>query len=343
MEFLKEEFKNELSAEITPDGLISVSGFTITPSEIFENSDQIAFEEAFSEWCLQRREQSLEKAAEILTLYDNHTRFPVLKTSYQQGAVIPFVGAGLSVPSGFPGWTAFLKELCNHSSFSSEELTILLESNQYEEAAQQLADSMPVGAFNEAIENTYMRDVVEVSGTIRYLPTLFDCSVITTNFDDLIKRVYDENRCSFKEVLLGGDAIEFPRQLGQGKNVLVQLHGKATSSKNRILTTKEYDAHYSEENELLEVIRAISTKTLLFLGCSLGVDRTVKQLKNIVQEKGAESTSRHYAFLPIENDQERLKKRDILAEANIYPIWYSADDDHDECLVALLELMRDKS
>jgi len=329
-----------LTAEITDDGLVSVSGFTITPSDLLENNDPTTFDQAFAEWCLLKREQSIEKATEILLLYDNQPRFSALKLSYQQEAVIPFVGAGMSNPSGYPCWTDFLKDLCNHSSVSLEKLANLLEQDQYEEAAQLFVNSMPRGAFNEFLQNTFIRDDQPICGAIRYLPHMFKGSVITTNFDDLLKRLYDENSCNFKEDLLGGEAIDFPRYLGQGRNVLVRLHGKATSTKHRILTKEEYDSHYTGDHDLAKVIESISSKTLLFLGCSLGVDRTVSHLKELAKKKGADSATRHYAFLPIDDNNSRIIKRDLLAEANIFPIWYKSEDDHDECIVALLEMLR---
>ena len=56
----------------------------------------------------------------------------------------------------------------------------------------------------------------------------------------------------------------------------------------------------------------------------------------IVKEKGADNLPRHYAFIGLKNESEKLVRRDELAEANIYPIWYDANDDHDECIEALL-------
>ncbi|MEC9413089.1 MAG: SIR2 family protein, partial [Pseudomonadota bacterium] len=137
------------------------------------------------------------------------------------------------------------------------------------------------------------------------------------------------------EELLGPVAEELPRALGENKRVLVKLHGKANSSRNRILTKDEYDKHYHDEQALESVIEAISNRTLLFLGCSLTVDRTVQCLARIVARRGHEHVPRHYAFLKLNEGEDRLARRDQLAEANIYPIWYT--DDHDESIEALLE------
>ena len=56
-----------------------------------------------------------------------------------------------------------------------------------------------------------------------------------------------------------------------------------------------------------------------------------------MEEKGHEVTTRHYALLSIGEDEDRLARRDELAKANIFPIWYPADEDHDECIEALFQ------
>ena len=242
----------------------------------------------------------------------------------------------MSIPSGYPGWTKFLWQLRNETRVSEDDLNNLLSQGKYEEAAQKLADNMPAGSFDEAIENAFghKEDLV---GPIQRLPEIFDTSVITTNFDDVIKRCYEASKSSFTETLMGVDAKELPRYLGQGDKVLVKLHGKANSNHNRVLTYLEYKRHYGNPPCLQNTIEAISTKTLLFLGCSLVVDRTIQTLTQQLEENGHEIVTRHYAFISIGEDDDRLARRDDLVKANIFPIWYPADEDHDKCIEALLQ------
>ena len=89
------------------------------------------------------------------------------------------------------------------------------------------------------------------------------------------------------------------------------------------------------------VIEAISTRTLLFLGCSLSVDRTLEALASIAMRKGHENIPRHYAFLRLKDDGERLDRRDLLANSNIFPICFPESYDPDECIEALLWLLED--
>lgn len=344
MHFLRSEFIDQLRAEIDDTtGNVVIEAAQFSPQQILEfNND--TFELAFSEWCETRKEQRLEKAEQILSLYDNRDRFDKLRQAYSRGTVLPFVGAGLSIPCGYPGWTDYLYQLREETTVAEANLKRLIDSGEYEEAAQLLFDAMPHDSFNEHLENKFDKNR-ELDGCVRFLPYCFpQSSVVTTNFDDVVKQCYQAAEKTFSEELLGADAVELPRYLGQGKNVLVKLHGKASAARNRILTKQEYDLHYVGGKTLGSSVEALATQTLLFLGCSLGSDRIVKCLKSLLADKGAASAVRHYAFLAVGDDNdERLKRKADLAEANIFPIWYSVGDDHDECLIALLTKLVENS
>lgn len=337
IDFLKGKFDDELVAEIDPkDGKVKVAGYSCTPGVFLKEMDPVSYEIALSEWLEQRKERLLIKADEIIGLYGTKGRFNRLRESYQRGAVIPFLGAGMSIPSGYPGWTKFLWQLRNETRVSEEDLKCLLSQGKYEEAAQMLADDMPAGSFDEAIENIFGHDG-DLAGPIQLFPYIFNTSIITTNFDNVIKRCYEAADLSFSDTLLGAEARQLPRRLGEGSKVLVKLHGKANSDCSRVLTYSEYQRYYGEQPCLRDVIEAICTKTLLFVGCSLNVDRTIQTLTQLVEDNGYGLATRHYAFLSISEDEDRLARRDDLAKANIFPIWYPAEDDHDECIEALLQ------
>lgn len=335
MNFLEGKFNDELFAEIEDKGNVKIADISFPPYSILKNMDPSGYDNAFSYWKGQRKEELLMKADEILGLHDNRGRFNLLRNSYRNGAVIPFIGAGMSIPSGYPGWTEFLRNLRNQTRVSEDYLNDLLSRGQYEEAAEELADDMAAGSFDEAIENIFGHDE-DLAGPIQLLPHIFDTSVITTNFDDVVKRCYEVSESPFKDFLLGADAIELPRYLGRGDKVLVKLHGKANSGRYRVLTYSEYQTHYGDQPSLLDVIEAISRQTLLFIGCCLVGDRTIQTLIQQCDAKGHDVATRHYAFLSISEDEDRLARRDDLAKANIYPIWYPADENHDECIEALL-------
>jgi hypothetical protein len=83
-------------------------------------------------------------------------------------------------------------------------------------------------------------------------------------------------------------------------------------------------------------------RSILFLGCGLCADRTIKTMKASVTKFGPENLPRHYAFLELKAADDRVARKKFLAGANIFPIWYE-EGDHDEALEALfLKLLTPK-
>lgn len=338
MKHLKPMFVDALAQEqnlYVDKGRVYIRNKHWAPDEILEGLlDPEAYNDLFLDWVQERKEELIESAKTILDEFGLQDRFGKLKEVYARGAVVPFVGAGLSVSSGYPGWTAFLKQHIRERGINSDEFDQILRVGQYEEAAQKLADALGP-AFNEAVENAFGRSR-DISGCVQLLPHVFDSCVITTNFDDVTKRCYEAAGKPFSEELSGEHSRELPRKLAEGKRILLKLHGTSTSPRGRILTAAEYQKHYGDGEELQRAIEAICSKTLLFVGCSLTVDRTLTAMKAFVQANGHDNIARHYAFLPVPgNDAEKNARRDALIECNVYPIWYPAGA-HDESIEALL-------
>lgn len=337
MEYLREIFHQELFDNV---GMVEISSFQFLPDAVLKKLEPQGYEDSFTDWLEQRKQDNLSHAREILEANNLQQRFSILKDLFKRDSLIPFVGAGLSTTSEYIGWTEFLKTIRNETDYPESDFEDFLKSGKYEEAAQVLYEHLPNGAFLEQVES-YFDCQKPLKGVVQRLPFLFKKAVITTNFDSVIKRCYEQQNCSFEEELLGKEALNLPRLLGANKRVLVKLHGKATSSHNRVFTQSEYDQHYSQTDELKSVIQALTNTSLLFLGCSLTVDRTIQIIKEIVQDRGIESVPRHYAFLKLRSSDNKNQRTRQLNEANIFPIWYEGE--HEECIEALLELLAEGS
>ena len=122
MDFLKEKFNEELFAEIEDNGNVKIADSSFSPDKILIVIDPVGYKDAFSDWLDERKKRLSTKADDILELYDNQGRFNRLRDAYKRGAVIPFIGAGMSIPSGYPGWSNFLRQLCKETRVSIEDL-----------------------------------------------------------------------------------------------------------------------------------------------------------------------------------------------------------------------------
>lgn len=312
---------------------LNIDGKSFLPSKILLDNET-DFEEAFIDWKQRKYDTLISKADEILELYDNKNRFKQLKLIYERGSVIPFIGAGLSIPSEYPSWTELLYDIQENTNITKTELDILLSKGQYEEAAEILLLDMGAPAFNELLQNTYGIDL-PIKGAIQYLPYLFDKAVITTNYETILKRVYDNANKSFEEQLCGSDADEFSISLGAGKRTLLKLHGDFAREKSRILTLTEYNKHYGDNKVLGRLIAdTFFNRTMLFIGASLNKDRTISEMTKYVKEKGYNRCVKHYCFLEAPDKKKRLLIRNRLADCNIFPIWYQQGE-HDISIEAL--------
>lgn len=258
-EHLRPSFKEALAHEQNlrvDSGRVHIRYMHWAPDEVLEKMlEPKSLDEMFGDWVQERNEDLIGVAKSILHDYRVTDRFGKLSEVYARGAVVPFVGAGLSVSSGYPGWTAFLKQHVRETALDPDNFDQILRDGKYEEAAQKLADSLGP-AFNEAVENAFGR-AREISGCVQLLPHAFDSCVITTNFDDVTRRCYETAGKPFSEELSGAQSRELPRKLAEGKRILLKLHGTSTSPRGRILTAAEYQQNYGNGDELKGAIEAI--------------------------------------------------------------------------------------
>jgi hypothetical protein len=339
MKFLREIFHQELDA----DGEIEIVGELFLRRDILKQLAPGPYEVAYAEWKERRDSALLEKASSILTTYDNRARFGQLLTTFKAGSMIPFIGAGMAMPSGFPSWSRFLTDLAKESHVPSASIETLLLQGRFEEAAQSLHDDLGAGLFNENVEVTFSKSC-ETDGAINYLPRLFpDCTILTTNFDSLLERIYgDQGNNGFDRIVSGASMSEALRQIASGSRILIKVHGDCRQVADRVLLQSEYERLYSDKRLVDQFFNGvIFRQSLLFLGCSLVSDRTVNQMKSIVREYGSERVPRHFALLELKRADDRVTRKKQLAEANIFPIWYP-EGEHDESLEALfLEMLED--
>ncbi len=338
MEFLKKKYDEELNSE----GLVVIVGAEFERSRILGELEPTTYDLSFTDWVEQRRERLLEKADEIIAQFDNAPRFEQMKRAYKAGTTMPFVGAGLSIPCGYPGWTRFLYQICAESHVSKADLDGLLQAGEYETAAQVLHDDLGAGLFNENLESVYSSDK-ELVGTINYLPIIYPgSSVITTNYDRLIERAYKGVQQGFDVVKYGKSLAECTRLITSGSRILVKIHGECDQVADRVLMQSEYDAAYAD-GAAVDIFfnRIVFGKSLVFMGCSLSVDRTIKAMIDVVTKCGAATLPRHYAILELKDSDDRVARKKQLAAANIFPLWYP-EEDHEESIEALfLKLLED--
>ena len=116
-------------------------------------------------------------------------------------------------------------------------------------------------------------------------------------------------------------SVGYRRLATPTERFLLKLHGDRTKPISRVLTPTEYDRAYGPSGLVRsELTLVYQHNHLLFLGCSLGADRTVQVIGEVAVNDP--HMPRHYAFLadPLD-DGCRITREHFLVSRNIYPIW----------------------
>lgn len=337
---MSDYFRQRFDEYLNENWPVKIYDFPFDSAEIFKKLAKADYEVSFVEWVQQERQKSRERAKEFLEQTECLDRFRALLSRLKTESVVPFVGAGMSIPSGFQRWGDFILSLLADAPDARMEVIALVDTGLYEEAAQVAYDQLGGDALTEEITNRLGPHHKKVAGPILLLPGIFKGEVFTTNFDYVASYAYEEADNRFVAEICGPALREAMGRLGMDRHCLLRIHGEAASTIGRVLTKTEYETTYTEERSLAALLGEISgPRSFLFMGCSLQSDRTLEALKQI---KAASPIQRppHYAILPLREDDDRNGRRRQLGEAGIHPIYYP-DGDHDQCIEDLLICLAD--
>ena len=336
MEYFRQRFIDELNQE----GDIVIRGVTWSREDVLKSMDSDAYEENFREWTDQAKEEAKQRALAFLAASDCLERFRRLMHRHDNRQVVPFVGAGMSIASGFLRWGEFLQSLLADAPQEVVNVQGMLALDEYEEAAQHVHNILTPGVLDAEMAERLGSHKLQAIGAVNLLPNLFDGEVITTNFDYVLMNAYRNAAKPFSSVICGAEMRAAPARLGNDNHALLRLHGEADAAAGRVLTLQEYEAVYEAGRELKGMLSVvIGIRSFLFLGCSLHADRTLHALAQIKEEAGI-NTQPHYAFLPLPDPDKRLERRTFLERAGIHPIYYPADDHEphiEDLLITMME------
>jgi len=271
---------------------------------------------------------SRPQLTQVLRIEENEDNLRYLVEQMKSGiGVIPFVGAGISIPFGFPSWSGFLVDQAARAGVQ-DQIEALLSAGEYEKAAEVLLSARGYLAFHDAIDNTFgtrRLGRVRLHGAVTSLPQIAPGPVITTNFDHVLEEAFKQCGREFQKIVTGVKPDLAAGALYQNRRFLLKIHGDSEESSERILTRKDYEDRYGSPVDLSRPLptllnQMLLSRPLLFIGCSLNQDRTVDVLGSVVRNI---RSLVHYAILeqPAARDQF-LKRAQFVSDHNIRPIWY---------------------
>ncbi|MBQ6807676.1 MAG: SIR2 family protein, partial [Firmicutes bacterium] len=273
----------------------------------------------------------------------NQQTYDELKTLFEKNPKkrIPFIGAGLS-GFAYPGWGETLKKIAKKVTDSKkrQEIEDQIEAggDGYFDAAESLqtyfgdtdfAEQVAQVFYPKRLEEEEIRDQIPRQA-VELLPLLFPRGLkITTNFDQLLEKVYSDARQHLDVFHPGhSELLEQALDNPAGGNVLFKLHGSLAGiyieSSHLVFTKKQYDEHYGAGKPLRATLeKCFREQNMLFLGCSLAQDRTLDILREVqqAQESNGETPLGHYAILSCKPGEQEKRVQE-LRKLHIYPILY---------------------
>lgn len=250
-----------------------------------------------------------------------------IKEKYNQKKIIPFIGAGLSIPFELKPWGTLINEL--KESFLEKEywkaVDFDVENKNYQEAIDSIKkfgfiDDQPI---QEKIATDYSIRKNNISNTIdnNYIDLVKNNFKVylTTNYDRLMDDYLPEIN-SFKSMNEYTSSI--PRLFEEnGEKYLFHIHGCVSNPESIIISSEKYDEVYSKEEFGRSMSAFSSNYSFLFLGFSFDdvfVKKLVKEHKDFF--KGT-----HY-MLTSSGSIDSSKKEELSKDYGIRVIEYNINN-----------------
>ncbi|MFI3236599.1 MAG: SIR2 family protein [Lachnospiraceae bacterium] len=223
-----------------------------------------------------------------------HETKRLIKKAILENKLVLFVGAGASLNSGIPLWGDAIEQIKVNlePEFSDEK--------DYLKIPQFYYNARGFKEYNELMKDIFSYVDKEPNDLHRKIFELRPSHIITTNYDNFLERIADENG-EFLEI------VEKDTDIPYAKNdrLLIKMHG-GFNHDNYVLKEDDY-LNYSNNFKLTETLikSLIARNTVVFVGYSFN-DPDTKQIFNWVKNTLGDDFQRAYMVLGREKYNQTL-------------------------------------
>lgn len=245
-----------------------------------------------------------------------------LREVYKQDKIVPFVGAGLSIPFSIPSWGDLIQSICD--TYSTGKIKTLLsdavswnleefnywgaieEIKKYAYLTDQDLQKQIVKLIRERKQNLTDDSLHNYSDLAKFSCKLF----LTTNYENLL---YEYIKTENIPILLKD--LDFSSQELFDDKRICHLHGFTSNPGSIIISKSSYDSLYTNE-KYGDILKAItSNKHLLFLGFSFDD----KFVSNLFKDYKKHLQGVHYILL---NNPSKERIRELREDYGLITIPY---------------------
>ena len=190
-----------------------------------------------------------------------------IKENMAGGSLAAFVGAGLSIGAGLPGWYRLISEL-------SQRVQYDLAPAQWANG-DTLIDAAQYYINTEGLHSlvSFLRDRLDTTGirptaAHQALAQLPIGLVFTANYDDLLELAY---RAAGKRVHCVVQDQDIPYMLSGPDTVnIIKLYGDLDSPDSIVLARQQYDSFFLQRAQMIKLLETeLARSSMLYLGWSL--------------------------------------------------------------------------
>lgn len=291
------------------------------------------------------------RISELINLRQNKKRLDAIRENRRN--TIPFVGAGISVGCGLYTWRGLLDKLASEymTSEKREKFKGVADNLEYANAivgvkkdkeGNKTPDPQIINAVMRRIGELFEGDDINIGKAPYLLVSSFANNIVTTNYDTILEAAAKKfgKKYELKALLpcLNG---QMTGAIQDNERCLLKMHGSVEETTSMIFCESQYDEFYSEGKPVPTFLETLFLgRSLLFVGCSLTIDRTMDVLAKCISRN---PNIRHYAIVELPQDpDEEVKQRVYLSSFGIDPIYYPKGD-HGSVELLLEYLAEDNS
>ena len=182
------------------------------------------------------------------------------------GRLIPFVGAGLSIPLGLPSWSRLIDSIATQLGYDPD--VYRLNGNNLQLAEYFVATKGSIGPLRSEMDRLFnpTDEAIRHSRTHTAL-TKLECPIIyTTNYDRIIERAFELHNVKCVTIANIDDIGSAPHDATQ----VVKFHGTFSDDASLVLTESSYFDRLDFQSSLDIRLRSdMLGKSLLFIGYGL--------------------------------------------------------------------------
>ncbi|MDC0721781.1 SIR2 family NAD-dependent protein deacylase [Nannocystis bainbridge] len=267
---------------------------------------------------------------------DNEAAFTRLVREIQRTDMLGFIGAGASIPGGYPDWGTLIdrmrhalpSEIARTMAWVAREDDMLMRAEHYR--------SLLGEDYGRFIREQFDDDAGRCGPLHLDLVRLPVAHVLTTNYDTLLERAHAQAHpgelplpTDWKNASDVESFLRAARRRGERRRY-VHVHGLYNDPAHVVLTESDYQERYCRETASEALLSALFTAhAFLFVGFSFS-DLDVMGVFRNTMARVRVSEPLHYAFMALDprTHDPTLVRRRLRQKFKIDPIFYMYTPDH---------------